>query len=108
MFDFAGCGQIFQKRRFFSLHSIDRGVESGCRRVEAELGGGRDVIAVLSTNGAFQFIKGVDGSSPRAPDEFFPLRCPRIGTLDSVSLLHRLPLPWRAVVLDIISLRCWH
>src|SRR5215813_10270439 len=104
MFDFAGCGQIFQKRRFFSLQSIDRAVDIGCRRVEAELGGGRDDRAVLSANGDFKFIKWVHGRSPRAPDEFFPIRCLANRDLDSVSLLHRLPPLWWAVVLDMTSL----
>src|SRR5262245_25760461 len=77
MFGFAGCGQIFQKRRFFSLQSIDRAVDIGCGRVEAELGGGRDYLVVLSANGDFKFIKWVHGRSPRAPDEFLPIRLPR-------------------------------
>src|SRR5262249_22357978 len=93
MFDFAGCGQIFQKRRFFSLQSIDRAVDIGCRRVKAELRRGRDDFTVLSANGDFKFIKWVHGRSPRAPDEFFPIRCLATRDLDSVSLLHRLPPP---------------
>src|SRR5262245_2378695 len=101
MFNFAGCGQIFQKRRFFSLQSIDRVVDIGCGRVEAELGGSRDDLAVLSANGDFKFIKWVHGRSPRAPDEFFPIRCLTNQDLDSVPLLDRLPPPWRAAVLDM-------
>src|SRR5215475_10020569 len=108
MFDFAGCGQIFQKRRFFSLQRIDRAVDIGCCRVEAELGGGRDDLAVLSANGDFKSIKWVHGRSPRAPDEFFPIRCLANRDLDSVPLLHRLPPPGWAIVLDMTSLRCWH
>src|SRR5262247_3037253 len=77
MLDFAGRGQIFQKRRSFSLQSIDRAVDIGCRRVEAELRYRRDDFAVLSANGDFKFIKWVHGGSPRAPDEFLPIRLPR-------------------------------
>src|SRR5262249_48543701 len=108
MFDFAGCGQIFQKRRFFSLQSIDRAVDIGCRRVEAELGRGRDDLAVLSANGDFKFIKWVHGRSPRAPDEFFPIRWLANRDLASVPLLPRRLRPGRAVVLDMTSLRGWH
>src|SRR5262249_17647266 len=88
--------------------SIDRAVDIGCRRVEAELGRGRDDLAVLSANGDFKFIKWVHGRSPRAPDEFFPIRWLANRDLDSVPLLHRLRPPGRAVVLDMTSLRGWH
>src|SRR5215471_6111483 len=108
MFDFAGCGQIFQKRRFFSLQSIDRAVDIGCGRVEAELGGSRDDLVILSANGDFKFIKWVHGRSLRAPMSFSQFAASANRGLDSVSLLHRLPPPSRAAVLDMTSLRCWH
>src|SRR5262249_56004397 len=92
---FAGGGQICQKRRFFSLQSIDRVVDIGCGRVEAELGGSRDDLAVLSANGDFKFIKWVHGRSPRAPDEFFPIRCLTTQALATFPFLNHLPPPCR-------------
>jgi hypothetical protein len=50
MFDFAGCDQIFEKRRFFLLQSIERAVDIARRHIEAELRYRRDYFVVLAAN----------------------------------------------------------
>src|SRR5262249_27824717 len=62
MFDFAGGDQIFEKRRFFALQSVERAVDIARRRVEAELRYRRDYFVVLAANGNFEFVKLVHGS----------------------------------------------
>src|SRR5215831_3887448 len=56
------------------------------------------------SNLSSEFMEGL----PALRMSFFPIRCLANRDLDSVSLLHRLLPPWRAAVLDMTSLRCWH